>query len=239
MTWIITTVNTAPSLGHADYPYYNTWQEAYDKADIVVTGKIVNLDSKQLLENVILDGNQLKTYSYEGIQKSEDTAIDEKFIKHKNISDSNLSLNSDIKENEDLEKLQNVKKDLRNNSITYDVYSIEVTKVIKGEFSKHDTIEVKALSYDEVAQTEGKMEMGEEFYFFLVDYSDMDSSIPTSLINPIQGKISIKDGFIAEWDSSFDNDIKSEFSYKLKNSKKIETSAFDEFLLSNLNENDK
>ena len=192
-----------------------------------------------MLENVILDGNQLKTYTYEGIQKSEDTAIDEKFIKHKNISDSNLSLNSDIKENEDLEKLQNVKKDLRNNSITYDVYSIEVTKVIKGEFSKHDTIEVKALSYDEVAQTEGKMEMGEEFYFFLVDYSDMDSSIPTSLINPIQGKISIKDGFIAEWDSSFDNDIKSEFSYKLKNSKKIETSAFDEFLLSNLNENDK
>lgn len=235
---VLTLHFTTPALGHADYPYYNTLQEAFDKSDIVVTGKIVNVEDKQILENVILDSNSARYYTYEGTQDSEDTIIDEKFIKYKDITESNLAIQSaEEDENISLDELQNIKRDIRDRSVTYDVYSVEVTKTIKGDFKVKDTIQVKQLSYEEVARTEGKMEIGEEFYFFLVDYSDINPSIPASLINPTQGKISIKDGLVAGWDRSYNHDIEAEFPSELKNGK-IETYKFNEFLLNDFNEKD-
>lgn len=163
-------------LGHADYIYYESLQDAYEDSDGIIIGKIEKVNRKQLIENVLVGYNKDRIYTYK------DTTFQTKAL---------------------LQELQSVKKDLRDRSITYDVYTVRIIEVIKGDYKENDKIEVKLLSYDDIAQTEGKMNMDEKFYFFLKDYSMIDSSIPASLINPLQGKVKIEDGCVVDGDKLF------------------------------------
>lgn len=74
----------------------------------------------------------------------------------------------------------------------------------------------------------GKMSSKEEYYFFLMDYSHIDVSIPLSLLNPTQGKIEIKDSIITNWDEAYNNELSEEFIDLKEN--KIQKEKFDKYL---------
>ena len=142
------TSTSALALGHADYVYYESLQDVYEKADVVVKGKIEKISKEQLLKNVLIGDDEDRVYTFK------DVSVQTKMVLQEDGFSSKIN------------ELQEIKKESKERSITYDVYKVKISEVIKGDYKENDTIEVKLLSYDDVAQTKGKMNLEEEFYFF-------------------------------------------------------------------------
>jgi|GEM_PF-5415125 hypothetical protein len=223
LAFLLTGCSSRP-VGHADYPFYPTLQDAYDASDSVIVGKVVKIEKEKVLESVIINSENRE---YElNKDTSEDINYDSEDIKLKKSVESIKQ----IKEKKmTKDELNSEKNKMLKNSVTYDVYSVEVLNTTKGIYKIGETIQIKLLSYDDTAQKKGKMSINDEYYFFLMDYNDIDASIPASLLNPSQGKIAIKDSYITEWDEAYNDELSGTFT-NVEKDNMIEKGKFNEYL---------
>ncbi len=116
--------------------------------------------------------------------------------------------------------------------IKYTVSEVKVIEVIKGDVKTGDIVKVKQLGDKEgIADAElikydGYLTKNMQYVLFLKGYSDINSEIPYSTLNPIQGQLDIVNDKVKvnELNKLFKSDILlgefvSELKNKIKNDK--------------------
>lgn len=144
----------------------------------------------------ISDTNSTINYSYNIYNKKEDLLSNSKIIIRGNVVDLEVkNINIAPENSPDM-------------IIEYKVASILATDVIKGDVEAGKTIEVKYPNNDGAGMSnslDDLMSIDSDCLLFLNNYDDFDSTIPYSVVNPLQGVIKLN--IFKDEDPSYENPL--------------------------------